>query len=198
MLCFSKHLSWSSIYWDPYTTQPTAIRWRVRPAGLALVEGPHLGVTRLRTYLGAYCQVRGTVLSYWYPSSLVAMLRSPNQQSKRKRAPAVDVANIIEGESRRVKRRKNVASSEFASSVSSIRSPSSVSPISTINPVAGDASIDIEVGSSGGECVEGEENVSEQARQVAADLGMVLLGTLKKVKNSRCATPLSAMSLCDC
>lgn len=105
------------------------------------------------------------------------MSQSPSQQSKRKRAPAVDAANIIEGESRRAKRRKDGSPVKVSESASS---------------AAGDASVDVEgegEGDAEGEVkVKGEEraeNVSDETRKVATDLGIKLLETLRKTTNSR-------------
>ncbi|KAF8596180.1 Bromodomain-containing protein [Ceratobasidium sp. AG-I] len=102
------------------------------------------------------------------------MSQSPSQQSKRKRAPVVDAANIIEGESRRAKRRKDGSPVKVSESVSS---------------AAGDASVDVE--GEGEEEVkqevraeEGVENVSMESRKVATDLGIKLLEALRKATNS--------------
>lgn len=101
------------------------------------------------------------------------MSQSPNQHSKRKRAPVVDAANIIEGESRRAKRRKD---------------GSPVKPSESASSVAGDASVDVEGDGGGEERIkgeEGEENVSDEAKGVATELGIKLLETLRKATDSR-------------
>ena len=100
----------------------------------------------------------------------------------------VDAANNIEGESRRAKRRKD---------------GSPVKPSESASSAAGDASVDVDVEGEEEtkEVVKGEEgveNVSEESRKVATDLGIKLLETLRKATNSRLVASPPAMFLPSC
>lgn len=87
---------------------------------------------------------------------------SPNQASKRKRVPGVDSSNIIEGESRRAKRRKDGSPVKVSGSASSL---------------AGDMEDDEFV-------AEGTGARTDPTRQNVSELGLKLLETLRKATNS--------------
>lgn len=86
---------------------------------------------------------------------------SPSQASKRKRVLGVDAANIIEGESRRAKRRKDGSLVKVSESASSL---------------AGDMD-DEDMATDIGTIDDARRNVSE--------LGTKLLETLRKATNNR-------------
>jgi hypothetical protein len=92
------------------------------------------------------------------------MSTSPNQASKRKRVLGVDAANIIEGESRRAKRRKDGSPVKVSESASSL---------------AGDGEDDDIVVDDAG------DSSTPESRQNVSELGLKLLETLRKATNSR-------------
>ncbi|ELU40246.1 Bromodomain-containing protein [Rhizoctonia solani AG-1 IA] len=90
---------------------------------------------------------------------------SPNQASKRKRVLGVDASNIIEGESRRAKRRKDGSAVKVPGSASSLGGEGEDEDV-----VVDDA--------------EGGGAVSHEARRSASELGHQLLETLRKATNA--------------
>ncbi|CAE6338985.1 unnamed protein product [Rhizoctonia solani] len=90
---------------------------------------------------------------------------SPNQASKRKRALGVDTSNIIEGESRRAKRRKDGSLVKVSGSASSLGGEGE------------DEDVVVDDGESGGAG-------SHEARRNASELGYQLLETLRKATNA--------------
>ncbi|CAE6487460.1 unnamed protein product [Rhizoctonia solani] len=86
---------------------------------------------------------------------------SPNQASKRKRAPGVDASNIIEGESRRAKRRKDGSPAKVSGSASSLGGEGEDEDVVVDDAEGGGASVD-------------------EARRSASELGHQLLDALRK------------------
>ncbi|CAE7162353.1 unnamed protein product [Rhizoctonia solani] len=90
---------------------------------------------------------------------------SPNHASKRKRVLGVDSSNIIEGEPRRAKRRKDGSPVKISGSASSL---------------AGDGEDDDVVVDD----VAGSGGATDEARQSASELGHQLLDALRKATNN--------------
>jgi hypothetical protein len=91
---------------------------------------------------------------------------SPNQASKRKRVLGVDTSNIIEGESRRAKRRKDGLPAKVSGSASSLAGEGEDDDVVVDDEEGGGAD-------------------SPEARRSASELGHQLLDTLRKATNAR-------------
>ncbi|CEL54321.1 polybromo 1 [Rhizoctonia solani AG-1 IB] len=90
---------------------------------------------------------------------------SPNQASKRKRVLGVDTSNIIEGESRRAKRRKDGLPAKVSGSASSLAGEGEDDDVVVDDEEGGGAD-------------------SPEARRSASELGHQLLDTLRKATNA--------------